>query len=312
MGFFFLISSYFTPGSYDRKGARHFFQDRLIRLGIPLLFYIIVLDPLIKYALNSSIEGFSGSFRDFLSLYLRNYNGLGSGPLWFVETLLILNCVYILWRLQAINIGIESKIPTNKTIAIFAFILGIATFVVRLWHPLGWNFELLNLQFPFFPQYIAMFIIGLIAHRGNWFLQMSKETGKLWSQIATVLIILFPVLFMLYSYAGNIDRFAGGFYWQAFVYALWEQFLGVAIIIALSVLFREKYNNQGRLAKAMSESVYSVYVFHAPIIVFLALVLRGIIIDPLLKFVLVAPLAVFLCFSIGNFIRKLPIAGRIL
>ena len=41
MGFFFLISGYFTPGSYDRKGARHFFKDRLLRLGIPLLFYII-------------------------------------------------------------------------------------------------------------------------------------------------------------------------------------------------------------------------------------------------------------------------------
>ncbi len=94
--------------------------------------------------------------------------------------------------------------------------------------------------------------------------------------------------------------------------ALWEQFLGVSIIIALSVLFREKYNNRGRLTKAMSESMYTVYIFHAPIIVFLALGLRGIILSPLLKFVLVAPLAVSLCFLISNYIRKLPIARRIL
>ncbi|MCP4260915.1 MAG: acyltransferase family protein [Planctomycetes bacterium] len=35
MGFLFMISGYFTPGSYDRKGPRRFFKDRLLRLGIP-------------------------------------------------------------------------------------------------------------------------------------------------------------------------------------------------------------------------------------------------------------------------------------
>ena len=39
MGLFLLISAYFVPGSYDRKGAWTFFKDRLIRLGIPLALY---------------------------------------------------------------------------------------------------------------------------------------------------------------------------------------------------------------------------------------------------------------------------------
>jgi glucan biosynthesis protein C len=33
MGLFLLISAYFVPGSYDRKGAGRFLKDRLIRLG---------------------------------------------------------------------------------------------------------------------------------------------------------------------------------------------------------------------------------------------------------------------------------------
>jgi fucose 4-O-acetylase-like acetyltransferase len=33
MGFFFLLSAYFTDPSYDRKGAGQFFADRLLRLG---------------------------------------------------------------------------------------------------------------------------------------------------------------------------------------------------------------------------------------------------------------------------------------
>ncbi|PWB62604.1 MAG: hypothetical protein C3F14_09685 [Deltaproteobacteria bacterium] len=35
MGLFLLVSAYFVPGSYDRKGAGRFVKDRLIRLGIP-------------------------------------------------------------------------------------------------------------------------------------------------------------------------------------------------------------------------------------------------------------------------------------
>lgn len=311
MGFFFMISGYFTPGSYDKKGALPFFKDRLLRLGTPLLFYVIFIDPIINYALALS-KGFSGSFLDFLSLNIGSYRGLGSGPLWFLETLLIFAGVYVLWRLLVKSTYRDIRIPGNTTIAIFALILGIITFIVRIWLPIGWNFELLNLQLPFFPQYIAMFIIGLIAYRGNWFLQMSAKTGKFWSKTTLVTILFLPILFVSGAPGGDPSAFLGGLHWQAFAYALWEQILCVAIIITLLVFFREKYNDQGRLLKAMSASAYTVYIIHAPVIVFLALGLRSMIMDPLLKSVLVAPLAVSLCFLLSNYIRKLPIARNIL
>lgn len=311
MGFFFMMSGYFTPGSYDRKGAWLFLRGRLLRLGAPLLFYVIFIDPSIGYALELS-KGFAGSFLDFLSLNIGSYGSLGSGPLWFVEALLIFTGAYVLWRRLAKNTNRESKIPGNKVIVFFALVLGLVTFIIRIWLPIGWNFELLNLQIPFFPQYVAMFVVGIIAHRGNWFLQISKKTGRLWFRIAVALLMLFPVLLVAGSPNGDSTRLAGGFYWQALTYALWEQFFGVAIIIGISVLFREKYNSQGRLAKAMSASAYTAYIFHAPILVFLALSLRGVVLSPLLKFVLVAPLAVTLCFSLSNCIRKLPIARRVL
>jgi surface polysaccharide O-acyltransferase-like enzyme len=157
-----------------------------------------------------------------------------------------------------------------------------------------------------------MFIIGLIAFRGSWSLQIPAKTGKLWFRIAAILIVFFPILLIFSSYAGDPSRLAGGFYLQAFAYALWEQILGVAIIISLSVLFREKYNYQGRLLRSMSASAYTVYIIHAPVLVFLAICLRSFALGPLLKFVLIAPLAVSLCFLLSNYIKKLPIARSIL
>src|SRR5689334_20774772 len=36
MGLFFLISAFFVPASFDRKGPWTFLADRFLRLGIPL------------------------------------------------------------------------------------------------------------------------------------------------------------------------------------------------------------------------------------------------------------------------------------
>ncbi|WP_181923822.1 hypothetical protein [Streptomyces inhibens] len=45
MGFFFMIAGYFTPASYDRKGARPFLRDCLKRLGVPLLAFLLLYVP---------------------------------------------------------------------------------------------------------------------------------------------------------------------------------------------------------------------------------------------------------------------------
>ena len=44
MGLLFLISGYFSAFSYDRKGAGRFLRDRLRRIGIPLLFFALVVN----------------------------------------------------------------------------------------------------------------------------------------------------------------------------------------------------------------------------------------------------------------------------
>jgi hypothetical protein len=199
-------------------------------------------------------------------------------------------------------------------IALFAIALSAVTFVVRIWLPIGWSFEPLNFQFPFFPQYICMFIVGIIAYRRNWLVRIPEEMGNLWICIALLLIlILFPALFVLGgALHGNVSAFMEGFHWQCFGYAAWEQFTGVAVIIALLFLFRKWFNQQTGAGKAMSASVYTAYIIHAPVVVLVTLTMRNISLHPLLKFALAVLIAVPLCFALGNFIRQLPLARRIL
>ncbi len=79
--------------------------------------------------------------------------------------------------------------------------------------PTDRNFSLLNLQFPFFAQYIALFIVGLIAYRCNWMLSLPEATGKLWLRTAIVLILLFVPLALAGAVMESDWSFSGGFTW---------------------------------------------------------------------------------------------------
>jgi fucose 4-O-acetylase-like acetyltransferase len=317
MGLFFLISGYFTPGSYERKGSGRYFKDRLLRLGIPILCYDFIIGPLIVRPMVRFGEQSSGSYLDFLRGYYSSFH-IGTGPLWFVEALLIFAACYVLYRLLSkttiATVKQDSKIPGNLTILLFALTLSALSFIVRIWLPVGWCFEPLNFQFPFFPQYICMYIVGIAAYKHNWISRIPDVMGKLWLCVAIFfIIILFPALFVLGgASSGDTSPFMGGFHWQCLGYAVWEQFTGVAMIIALLYLFRKYFNRQGSLSKAASASAYTAYIIHAPVLVFVAIVIRNINLYPLLKFALAGLIAVPLCFALANFIRQLPLAKRIL
>jgi glucan biosynthesis protein C len=138
MGLMFLLSGYFTPASYDRKGPKRFLTDRLVRLGIPILIFILVIDPLMQYALS----GFKGSL---LNLFLTNsFAGLGFGPLWFIEALLFFAIAYLAWRSFSSKPTKARVIPRNRFILLFGLLLGAVTFAVRLVFPVGYVFDLLN------------------------------------------------------------------------------------------------------------------------------------------------------------------------
>ena len=318
MGLFFLVAGYFTVSSYDRKGTRLFVKDRLLRLGIPMLCYDFLIGPAIAYPLIKS--GAWGSAGDYIGYLGRYYSGfhIGTGPLWFVEALLIFAAFYVLWRALAKKPDApgqsDGEVPGNTMVTLLILFLGIVSFIVRIWLPVGWAFGPLNLQFPFFPQYICMFILGIIAYRRNWLRRLPDSMGRLWLVIAAISILfLFPILSIAGGVAsGDISKFAGGFHWQCLGYALWEQLTGVALIVALLVLFRKHLNHQRPLAKAMSDSAYTAYIIHGPLIILVALAMKSITLYPLLKFALVAAISVPLCFAVANVIRKLPLAKRIL
>jgi surface polysaccharide O-acyltransferase-like enzyme len=317
MGLFLLISAYFVPCAYERKGPGRFLRDRLVRLGIPLALYSWVIHPLLIYVYLLSTQQLSISFWEFFPIqYFSHENLLGPGPLWFVETLLIFSFVYVLWRLivpaSQFKKPVESAFPRTRAIFGFALLAAIPAFLIRLWLPVGWSFQLLNLQFPFFAQYIALFAIGIIAYQRNWLLGMPESAGRRWLWIGIIFILLFPVIAIAGGAVEDDTPFRGGWHWQSVVFALYESLLCVSLCIGVVYLFRRFAGNRNVLQKFLADNAYTAYIIHAPIITLTALALRSVELHPLLKFSILALISLPVCFILSALIRKIPLTQKFL
>jgi glucan biosynthesis protein C len=315
MGFFFLLAGYFTPGSYDRKGGASFLRDRLIRLGIPWLVYSLLLEPLVYYI----AHGLPGSFWSFYPTYLHRVDSIADGPIWFVELLLFFSLLYIAWRwlarLRAQAASGTGTVPGYR--AIFGFILGLGllSFVVRIWLPQYYQPGPFNLPMGYLLQYVCFYVLGIVAYRRNWLFKLTPRMGRDWSLIA--LLATLPFFGLALPYVAITGRQAviemlGGFHWLSLVYELWESFVIVGVCIGLLVLFRARLNHQGRLAKSLAASAYTVYLIHPLVLVGFAYAFHVVALYPLLKFGIAVLITLPLCFLISGLIRKIPLVNRVL
>ncbi len=96
MGLLFFIAGFFVPSSFDRKGPSRFLRDRVFRLGLPVLFYMLLLGPVTKYFVAHSWRATHSSFPREWWRHIVDFEVLSeSGPLWFCLALLIFSAAYV-------------------------------------------------------------------------------------------------------------------------------------------------------------------------------------------------------------------------
>jgi MFS family permease len=173
MGLFFLMSGLVTPGSLARKGARRFARDRLIRLGVPLLVWTLLLWPGAIWTAHLA----AGDTYSFWSQLRRQDPILDTGPMWFAEVLLIYSLAYAAW-LSSRDRGVGEHASgalaarprpiSGRALAALAAGISVATVLVRLVFPAGSN-QIGQAHLWQWPQFLAMFGLGTVAaRRAGW------------------------------------------------------------------------------------------------------------------------------------------------
>lgn len=303
MAAFFLLSAYFIPNSFDRKGAGPFLKDRLIRLGIPIIAYMLVLLQINQFLLLVVLKG--EAFRPAI--------GWNVGHLWFLQALILFSFAYALFRLMGERTSSNIALPDRHNFWIIIGVLALLTFVVRLAYPVGAT--ILGMQPGHFVHYIAAFAAGIIANRNGWLAALDDGAGRYWGRVALITI---PGLILIGALAGTLSDpmraklLLGGPNIFAFAFAIWESIMMVAVIIWMLVYFRKHYNTSGPWAVWLAANAYAVYIIHQTVLIAVNVGLHPVAVSSSVKFLVAVAVTVPLCFWLSALIRRLPVVQRVL
>ena len=321
LGLYFFISGYFIPGSYVRKGITRFWKDRLLRLAVPMLLFTFVLSRIVWYVVGVAEHWVSGSFWQFFGDTF--ISDADEGPTWFLFALLLFSAGYTIWRLLTRSISpaklewiSKLKVPGKKQILGFGLLVGVLMFVVGLKSPINNTWEALgifSLMIIFFVQYMLFFVAGILAKRNDWLSNFEGKDLRFWAWLSLVLVLMVPVMMVIGGAAdGNGDLFLGGLYWQSAVFMLWIGIFSVSISMTMILWLRDRKQPQSRLMSFAGSNSYGVYLIHPLILVPVSVWFSYLPIFPLLKFAIVLPLVIILCFLAAEGLRRTPWLKEIL
>jgi hypothetical protein len=306
MAAFFLFAGYLTPGSFDRKGTPRFFFDRLIRLGIPLLVFGFLLD-----ALTNAIADLASGGHFFVPFVKRvaelQYR---PGPLWFVQALLLLCVGYAGWRMlrPAILPDDDAPLPSNRALLQAALGVGAASFVVRLYMPVGQEFW--HMQLGYFPSYVVLFAVGCIAARHHWLARVDATYMSFWWRIALIALPILPIGALGYRALTNAHlSVEGGFNGGALLYAMWEPFVAWGTILALLWYFRTQVRTDR--FRHLARRAYAIYCFHPPVVVGISIALRAWAAPEAIKFLTVGTLSCVTLYVLCGMLLRIPLISRV-
>jgi len=313
MGLLFLVSGYFAIQSLQRHGPGAFIRERLLRLGIPTLLYMLIVHPFIVLGLNPW-GGQPTPPLAFFGNYLTSGKFLAStGPLWFAFALLIFCLMLAGWHALRPLGYIDTKTKdsiTGARLIIFGAGLTLSTFLVRISQPIGTS--LINFQLCYFAQYILAFATGVEAARQGWLTSLARSVAA--RRAGQLAIILGPIALLILLTTGDplindtAYRLEGGLHIESLALADWEQFTGLGIALGLLSWFYSRWDMQSTVLSWLSNRSFAVYFIHTPVLVAVTMTLRPLesAFNPFLLAALLAASGLVGSYLLADIIKRIP------
>lgn len=275
----FFAAGYFALPSLRRHGTGAFVRGKLVRLGGPWAFGVVVLAPLVTYMSYVS-RGVPTGYLDF-------WTGDFWGPMfqqavyWFLGVLLAL-FLLLAWAWEA-SARLRAWSPARSRPgpwfypAFIALTAGGAILVspslgLDDWVPFGWLFVTQPARLAFYAGY---FSLGIIAERRGW-LAPDGYAPDVPTWVAGA--VATGIAYLGYRLTGNPDtvpeRIIAGLLFSAFCLA--------AVMAGLAV-FRRWGSWTGRVWRALAANSFGIYYVHPLILYPLAWLLVGVPVPAVVK-----------------------------
>ncbi len=303
---FFLLAGAFTPPSLDRKGLWRFLVDRTLRLGLPMVFFVIFLSPIIEYV-DPDSAGWDGGF---VSFTLHIWWPPAPGPTWFLGVLLVFSIGYAVVRTVKPHRRATTTEPRVRHLMAVAGVIALASWLVRFSVPLG--HEVWRLALGQAPGWLAGFTVGAVGAERGWYNPIDPRFALrmrriAWSAVAGVVLFIGTAI----ALGGDIEDFAGGGTWQSMVVAALEGVLIVSMSLWLLDLFRRRLNHQRPFARRMGRVAFAAFVIHQLVLVGLVLGTRLVPWPPEVEYLATALLGVAGSFGLAALLLHVPGVARV-
>jgi surface polysaccharide O-acyltransferase-like enzyme len=295
LGPLFLVAGWFSAGSLARRGPGGFVRARLLRLGLPLVVFVVGIQPL---------TDFLGNIRSERGTFAFYFGHTEVASMWFVAALLVFSIVYAVVRGLRPMPRIHRR-SQRTTVALAIGMVAIASLAVwQWWPPLAEAF--LNLKFAEWPQGAVLFALGVTAAEAGWTDNpppLSRVHWLGWGAIAGAVAL---VGLLAIGLAAGANDLPGGLSWPTVAAAFLDGFISVAWTVWFVVWFRGRWPRHGALVGRAARGSYATYFTHPFVITAMMVLLAPIDLGVWPKFLLVAAAAVPACFAIGYGVTRLP------
>lgn len=289
---FFWVSGYFCALTLQHYGSMDFLRKRVPRLAIPLLFTWATLNAL-QVILLARVDGrdVQTAMREGIPLY----------HLWFLVDLLVFFVLAVAFRHLTARPVLAATRSLRRVSSPMLQIVLLALFSVVLMLGLRASglayIDILGLTTPArLGENFPFFLVGMLMFS-------SARMRNVFFRVPPALIL--PAV-ALWIWADNVadgdSKILAEFALMMSALMTW---VSVAAVIGL---FERLFARGGKVSQFLSDSSYSIYLFHHLVVTFVAILILGEPWSPFLKFPVVVLASFLLCAAIHqNVIRYSPI-----
>ena len=300
LGPLFVVAGWFSVRSLARRGPPGFVGSRLLRLGVPLLFFVLVVNPLADYLGNQWDE--DDTFLGYLAV-------TEFSVMWFVVALLACSLGYAALRSIRPLSGPRRR-PGRRALLLAATAIGVGS--LGVWQATTLlDTHLLNVRVSAWTQAAVLFALGVMAAEADWDGRLPRDTER---RLGEVAVFGGSLTLLLVSVAGahdELDVAMSGINLASASFATLYGVVSVAFSLWCLAWVRRRWPTHGPLMDKAGRGSYATYVVHPVVLVSVMVVFRVVPLGSELKFLLVAVVAVPVCFAVGYVLTRLPGVGRV-
>jgi len=287
---FFIMSGYLAAMSIKKVGVQHFFDSRIKRVVIPILFTALTFNSVQAYLLSQSklIE---------ITLYSYVIKGQWISHLWFLIDL----AIFFLFSYFAViftssiikkandlfNIIFE-KFGLYTLLSLLAFVILILTIIFSILSPYIYN-QIIDIKSIFF--YFPFFIFGTLLFNNQNIFKSFIDMPI----IKTLFLTMFSISFSLYfkDATNDIEKIA---------YYFFDAISNIFSSALCFTFFNKFFNKKSKLFLFLADASFSIYLFHHLFVIAIGLLLINLNIGGYLGFFILFGIIMLITLSIHHFL----------